>query len=84
MKVFSDRFEVEFDVERDAFLIRHPDSREFPSPLVEIRRDALEAMSLGQASQFIGERIILLMPRLRELFADYLWTDDGQPPKKTS
>jgi len=84
MNIFSNRFEVEFDEQRDAFVIRHPDARRFPTPLVEIRGDTLAGMSLQQASQFIGERLILLVPRLRERFADYLWTDDGQPPKKTS
>ena len=84
MNIFSDRLEVEFDEKRDAFVIKHSDARQFPTPLIEIRRDTLKGMSLQEASLFLGERIILLIPRLRELFADYLWTDDGQPPKKTS
>lgn len=82
MNVFSDRFEVEFDEAHDAVLIRHPNRQEFPTPLIEIRRDTLAAMSLKESAEFLGERLILLMPSLRELFKDYLWSDDGQQPPK--
>lgn len=82
MNIFSNRFEVEFDEVRDAVLIRHPNRQEFPTPLIEIRRETLKEMSLKEASEFIGERLILLTPVLRELFKDYLWSDDGQPPKQ--
>jgi hypothetical protein len=49
---------------------------------VEIRRETLEKMSFKEAAEFIRERLILLTPALREMFKDYLWTEDGQPPKK--
>jgi hypothetical protein len=82
MNVFSSRFEVEFDDARGAVLIHHPDRQQFQTPLVEIRRETLEKMSFKEAAEFIGERLILLTPALREMFKDYLWTEDGQPPKK--
>jgi hypothetical protein len=50
--------------------------------MVEIRRETLAAMSLKEAAEFIGERLILLTPPLRELFTDYLWSEDGQQPPK--
>jgi hypothetical protein len=83
MNVLSSRLEVEYDHGRGAVLIRHPDRQQFPSPLVEIRRETLNEMSLKAAAEFIGERRILLSPALRETFKDYLWTEDGQPPKRS-
>ena len=82
MNVFSNRFEVEFDDVRGAVLIRHPDHQQFQTPLVEVRRETLENMSFKEAAEFIGERLILLTPALREMFKDYLSTEDDQPPKK--
>ena len=84
MNVFSERFVVEFDRERDACLIIHPDRERLDDPLIDISRETLEAMSYKQAAQFIGERLILLTPGLNEIFQDYLWTDGGHtPPKRT-
>ena len=82
MNVLSNRLEVEYDDGRGAVLIRHPDRQHFQSPLVEIRRETLNEMSLKAAAEFIGERLILLTPALREIFKDYLWTEDGKPPKR--
>lgn len=82
MNVFSDRFEVEFDKVRDAVLIWHPNRLEFPTPLIEIRRETLASMSLKEAAEFVGERLILLTPALRDLFADYLWSENGQQRPK--
>jgi hypothetical protein len=83
-EIFSNLFEVEFSNERDAFLILHPDRERFTMPLVEVKRETLDKMSFEDASKFIGERLILLMPTLRKMFEDYLWSSDGQPPKKVS
>ncbi|MEV8471774.1 hypothetical protein [Ralstonia sp. UNC404CL21Col] len=45
--------------------------------------ETLAKMSFGEASQFVGERLLLLIPKYHEVFKDYLWTDDGNtPPKK--
>jgi hypothetical protein len=83
MNILSNRLDVEYDHGRSAVLIRHPDRHQFPSPFVEIRRETLNEMSLKTAAEFIGERLILLNPALREIFKDYLWTEDGQPPKRS-
>ena len=82
MNIFSNRFEVEFDELRDAYTIRSPDHPESELPIVEIRRETLAKMSLKQAAEFIGERLILLTPAMREQFKDYLWSDDGKEPHK--
>ena len=82
MNIFSSHFKVEYDEVHDAFLIWHPDHQHFLRPLIEIRRETLKDLSFNEASEFIGSRFILLMPALREMFRDYLWTEEGQPPKK--
>lgn len=38
---------------------------------MEIRAETLAGMTFSEASQFIGERIILLVPELREMFSNY-------------
>jgi hypothetical protein len=82
MKILSNKLVAEFDGARDMYVIRHPGDDEFA--LVEIRRETLEAMSYKEAAQFIGERFILLMPALKEIFKDYLWSEGGhEPPKRT-
>lgn len=82
MNVSSSRLEFEFDEDLGVVLIRHPDREQFQTPLVEICLETLEKMTLKEAAEFIGERLILLTPALKEMFGDYLWTEDGQPPKK--
>lgn len=51
-------------------------------PLVVVRMETLREMDLKQVSEFLGERLILLIPALRELYGDYLCGDNGEPPKK--
>jgi hypothetical protein len=82
MNIFSSRFEVEVDDVRGTVLIHHPDRQQFQTPLVEIRRETLEKMSFKDAAEFIGERLILLIPPLQEMFREYLWTEDGQLPRE--
>jgi hypothetical protein len=84
MNVLSDQLHIEFDTSRDSLAIRHASDSQSKSPLIEIRRETLRTMSFDEATKFVGERILLLMPAMREQFKDYLWTDDGDtPPKKT-
>jgi len=40
-------------------------------------------LGIGEA-QFIGERLILLTPELKEIFKDYFWTNGGHTPPKRS
>ena len=83
MNVLSDQIHIEFDASRQGLAIRHANDSTSASPLIEIRCETLQAMSFDEATRFVGERIFLLMPSMREQFKDYLWTDDGNtPPKK--
>lgn len=84
MNAHPKRYVVEFDSERDAYVIDQPDRDPDLLPMIVIRRETLEAMSLKKASEFIGSRLILLTPELKEMFKDYLWTDDGHTPPKRS
>lgn len=80
MSVLFNKFEVEFNVQRDAVIINSPERAERRWSLIEIRRETLEKMSLKEAATFIGETFILLNPHLREMFKDYLWSEDGTVP----
>ena len=80
MTTLSDELKVEFDAVRKALMIRHPDQKSFPMPLVHITEATLLGMTLQEAAEFIGERIILSSPGLRRTYAKYLWQDDGMRP----
>jgi hypothetical protein len=69
MNILSDTFIVKFDDALQAILIVHPDGNEIPGPLVQIRSETLDAMNFTQASQFLGERLLLLIPQLRHRYA---------------
>jgi hypothetical protein len=82
--ILSNDLEIQYDVDSGCLCLWHPNLRAKRVRLVEIRKATLGEMSFSEASQFVGERILLLMPAMREQFKDYLWTDDGAtPPKKT-
>lgn len=68
MNILNDTFIVKYDDELDSILIIHPDETISPSPLVRIRADTLSSMNFLEASQFLGERIMLLIPQLRERY----------------
>ena len=67
--VLSNRLIVEWDHTLDSLVIVHPNP-DVPRPLVQIRSATLSDMSFEQASQFIGERLVLLVPALRERYVD--------------
>lgn len=82
--IFSNKFTVEFDEQNRSLLIYNA-NKDWQMHMTNIRWETLQSMSFAKASQFIGESLILRMPPLRELYRDYLWTDDGgTPPKKNS
>lgn len=81
MDVLSNEWKVVLNKETERLEFWNPTHANWP--MVEIRLDTLAQMSFGEASQFVGERLLLLIPKYREVFKDYLWTDDGNtPPKK--
>lgn len=72
MKILNDTFIVKYDAALQSILIFHPDESLVPGPLVHIRSETLGKMNFMEASQFLGERLMLLIPQLRELYADDL------------
>ena len=69
-ELMSDTFIVRWDEDIQSLLIVHPDHERFPHPHVQIRSATLEGMNWQQASQFIGERLVLLIPALRARYVD--------------
>jgi len=67
--ILSDSFLVAWDESLNSLVILHPDSA-IPRPVVQIRAATLSEMSFAQASSFLGERLILLIPALRERYVD--------------
>lgn len=70
MNILSSTFTVSWDNERQSLLILHPDRELFDFPLIEISGSTLDEMEWQKASQFIGERLVLLIPELREKYID--------------
>jgi hypothetical protein len=66
----SSELNVKFDEEEDTLCINHPNTECFDFPLIEIKKATLNEMSFADASQFIGERLILLIPQLKALYED--------------
>lgn len=69
-ELLSPELTVCWDSDRNALLINHPNQELFPPPLIEIQASTLAEMSFEQATQFVGERLFLLIPALREQFVD--------------
>jgi hypothetical protein len=69
MNILNDTFVVKYDEALHSILIIHPDEKKVPGPVVRIREETLEKMSFLEASQFLGERLMLLIPQLRQRYA---------------
>ncbi len=77
----SKRIQFEFDAERGCLLVKYPD-QPIQRPY-QIRNQTLKDMTFAEAAAFIGEKVLLMQPTYREMFRDYLWSEDGTvPPKK--
>jgi hypothetical protein len=72
MKFLSNVLTVKFDAATGNLLISHPDTKMFPSPLVTIRPETWEAMEFDDVANFLGNRLLLLMPEMREHFKAHL------------
>ena len=72
MNIFNDTFIVKFDEETQSLLIIHPDESVMSRPVVQIRAETLDKMSFLEASQFIGERLLILIPQLQSRYAEDL------------
>lgn len=68
--MLSDSLNVRWDAQLESLVIEHPDRADFPELIVRIRSSILAPMSFADASAFIGERIVLLIPALRARYVD--------------
>lgn len=80
-ELLSDEFTVRWDPALDSIVIAHPDAKKFPQPHVQIRAETLSGMSFEEASQFIGERLVLLIPALHERYVDPTTVVLREPPE---
>lgn len=72
MDFLSETLVVRFDYTSKSLLICHPDKTKFPDPLVTIREATYSEMEFEEACEFIGSRILLLMPGMRDHFKSAL------------
>lgn len=70
MNFLSDVLTARYDQELRSLVIEHPDKREFSAPLVQMREETYSAMSFDDFAKFLGSRLLLLMPTMREHFKD--------------
>ncbi|WP_059414330.1 hypothetical protein [Cupriavidus basilensis] len=77
----SKGIQFEYDAEKECLLVKYPDK-----PMLrpyEIKNLTLKNMTFAEAAAFIGEKVLLMHPVYKEMFKDYLWSDDGTvPPAK--
>jgi hypothetical protein len=72
----SSAFIVQWNRANDSLDIVHPVPTQIPHPLIAIPGATLRAMSLTEASEFVGSRLVLLIPELRSEWVD----DTTEPP----
>lgn len=70
MSFLTEKLIIRFDDETKSVLIEHPDRVNFPYPLVTIRYETYSTMGFEAACSFIGSRVALLIPALREQYED--------------
>ena len=70
--LLSSDLRLRWSAATDSLEVMHPDAERFPDPLVQIRAATLAGMSFDQASKFIGETVVLLVPELRDRYVDPL------------
>jgi len=80
-ELLSNEFIVRWDEELNSLVLVHPDGERFPQPHVQIRSSTLADMNFEQASKFIGERLVLLIPALRERYVDSTTGILREPPQ---
>lgn len=85
MKTLTNKIRLEFSDEKKSILIfNNEPGMDWPLPIT-ISTETLKKMSLSDAAEFVGERVLLLIPEMRELYKEYLYSGDGFEtlPKKT-
>jgi hypothetical protein len=66
--VLSNALRVRWYVGLQSLIIEHADKTEGELPQIEIRSETLDQMNFVKATSFIGERIALLIPSLRDRY----------------
>jgi len=79
MKFLSDSFTVRYDDALKSIVIVHPDKDELQSPLVQIRQATYTNMSFKELAEFLGARLLLLMPTMRAHFKEEIDRMNEQP-----
>jgi hypothetical protein len=69
MTIFNDTFIVKYDEDLQCILIIHPDKNVMSRPIVQISAETLATMNFLEASQFLGERLLILIPQLRDRYS---------------
>jgi len=65
--LMSNQIKVTWDEKLDSLLIDHAD-RNNPRALIQIRNETHDEMTFEEASNFIGQRLIMLIPGLRSKY----------------
>lgn len=68
--VLSDKLRVRWNAQNASLIIEHADKPEGELPQIEIRSETFDEMTFSQATAFIGERVALLIPAMRERYID--------------
>jgi hypothetical protein len=68
--VLSDTLNVRYDEALRSVLVIHPDEKVASTPLVRINSETLDMLNFSEAAQFLGERLLFLIPALRERYAE--------------
>jgi hypothetical protein len=72
MNVFGDEFLVRFNADKEKLQISKVGDRDPINPLIEIPYEEMRKMSLRKAAQFLGERLLLLNPEFRQIYARHI------------
>jgi hypothetical protein len=72
MNFLTDNVIVRFDEAEKIITISHPNSDQFPRPLVQISKETYDNMEFEKFAAFLGARVLLLMPSAREVFREYI------------
>ena len=66
--ILSDRLVVRYDDSLQSIVIEHLNDEGRMGPLVRVRHETYSKMSFEECSEFLGARVLLLMPSMREHF----------------
>jgi hypothetical protein len=70
MNFLTDSLLVQYDEKLKSILIVHPEKDEFERKLVQIREETYAKMNFQQLAEFLGARLLLLMPTMRAHFEE--------------